>query len=57
MVLDRRDLSDETNSVVCSTGFASSDTISTGIGGMPPDGAPAAGPDPSLQAAATAHSE
>lgn len=57
MVLERRDLRDDTNSVLCSTGFASSDTISTGIGGMPPGGAPAAGPDPSLQAADAARSE
>ena len=38
MVLERRDFSDATNSVVCSTGFAASVTISTGIGGGAPPG-------------------
>ena len=39
IVLERRDLSDATYSVVCSTGFAASVTISTGIGGgAPPPG-------------------
>jgi hypothetical protein len=40
MVLERRDFSVATYSVVCSTGFAASVTISTGIGGGAPPGPP-----------------
>ncbi len=42
IVVELRDFSDATNSVVCSTGFAVSVTISTGVGG----GAPPGGPPP-----------
>ena len=44
IVVERRDFSDATNSVVCSTGFAASVTISTGIGGGAPPGGPPPGP-------------
>ena len=41
-VVERRDLTVPTNSVVCSTGRSTRVTTSTGIGGAPPEDRPAA---------------
>ena len=52
MSVDRRDFTVPTNSVICSTGFASRVIISTGMGGIAPGGGPAGTPGGALAPAA-----